>query len=214
MCAPAYVVPAPEPAPPPAADPRAGLSPGTSSGNDALDRERGKGVYYVDPGAGGGGGGGGTVAAVAPPPAPILPDFKPLVASNFLVKEAPIDTIVFDSEGVPIDEMMRLLYEDIGGVELSNISRYDLIDGQDVIYSPIRNLQEIWRKFNPVNLIAASLSDTYFSRFAIDLVARGINEPQIDGTTGDITITVDNVANDEDIEVQIVLSGTINRVDI
>ena len=39
------------------ADPREGLAPWQSSGNPALDKERGKGIYYVHPSA-------------APPPPP------------------------------------------------------------------------------------------------------------------------------------------------
>jgi hypothetical protein len=160
-------------------------------------------------------GGGGSVApAAAPPPKPLLPDFKPIGASsNKSVKMAPSDIIQFDDEAVEIALITELLYEDIGATELVNISRSDLIDGQEVIYSPIANLSVIRREYNPNNLIASSALSDYFTRFGINLISRGMYEPYFN-SDGDLVVEVDVVSSSgEEIQVEILSNGTISVVE-
>jgi hypothetical protein len=147
-------------------------------------------------------------------PKPVLPDFKPMAPSTTTksVKVAPSDIIQFDDESVEIALIQELLYEDIGATELVNISRTDLIDGQEVIYSPIANLSVIRREYNPNNLIASSALSDYFTRFGINLISRGIYEPYFDDN-GDLVIEVDTVQAGEEIQVQILSNGTINVVE-
>lgn len=147
-----------------------------------------------------------------PPPGPVLPRFTAMPTPDKNIKEAPSDIIQFDDDSVEIALLQDLLFEDIGGVELANISRTDLIDGQAVIYEPIKNLSSIRQEFNPNNVVATAISSNYFSRFGIDLDSRGINEPYID-ENGDLVIEVDNVQEGEEIQVQILLNGTIDLVD-
>ena len=162
----------------------------------------------------GGGGGGGSLAPPAPPPAPLLPTFVPITSSITAIKQAPIDTVVFNEDTVSIQQLTELLYEQIGGMELINIAREDTVSGQDVIYSPISNISSIWGQFNPNNVIAVGSSfDTFFSRFAIDLILRGMNIPYFN-EDGDLIIEIDDVLSDEEIHYQIASSGTINEVDI
>ena len=160
------------------------------------------------------GGGGGSPAPPAPPPAPLLPTFVPITSSITSIKQAPIDTVVFNEDTVSIQQLTELLYEQIGGMELINIAREDTVSGQDVIYSPISNIGSIWGQFNPNNVIAVGSSfDTFFSRFAIDLILRGMNIPYFN-EDGDLIIEIDDVLSDEEIHYQIASSGTINEVDI
>lgn len=166
------------------------------------------------PSPSGGGGGGGSPAPPAPPPAPLLPTFIPITSSITAIKQAPIDTVVFNEDTVSIQQLTELLYEQIGGMELINIAREDTVSGQDVIYSPISNIGSIWGQYNPNNVIAVGSSfDTFFSRFAIDLILRGMNIPYFN-EDGDLIIEIDNVLGDEEIHYQIASSGTINEVDI
>lgn len=172
----------------------------------------------IDTGGGGGGGGGGAAPALPapppPPPAPLLPTFVPITSSITSIKQAPIDTVVFNEDTVSIQQLTELLYEQIGGMELINIAREDTVSGQDVIYSPISNIGSIWGQFNPNNVIAVGSSfDTFFSRFAIDLILRGMNIPYFN-EDGDLIIEIDDVLSDEEIHYQIASSGTINEVDI
>lgn len=147
-----------------------------------------------------------------PPPVPPLPTFTRMTAPDKNIKPAPSDIIQFDDNAVDIALIQDLLYEDIGAVELANISRTDLIDGQDVLYSPIRNLSSIRREFNPNNIIATSYSTDYFSRFGIDLDSRGVYEPYFD-EDGNLIIEVETVNDGEEIQVQILSSGTINIIE-
>lgn len=129
------------------------------------------------------------------------------------VKQAPKDTIVFDDSAVSAEVLLELYFEDIGGIELATISRSDTIDGQQVNYSPIKNLASVRRRFSPNNMIASFTSlNTYFSKFGIDLLARGVYAPYIDENTGSVVIEVDSILSNEEIEVEIVYSGTIEKV--
>jgi len=157
---------------------------------------------------------GSTTPMSSPPPAPVLPTFIPITSSITAIKQAPIDTVVFNEDSVSIQQLTELLYEEIGGMELINISREDTVNGQDVVYSPISNIGSIWYQYNPNNVIAVGSSfDTFFSRFAIDLILRGMNIPYFN-EDGDLVIEIDDVLSDEEIHYQIASSGTINEVDI
>jgi hypothetical protein len=160
------------------------------------------------------GGGGGSVST--PPPAPTPPD--PWIrTSDYVapqgVKQADPDIVLFDDEAISPELLLQLQYEDVAGIELINISRSDIIDGQNVSYSPIAQLSSLRRRYNPNNIIALpSTSSDAFSRFGIDLILRGIKEPYFN-ENGDLVIEIDEVLDDEIIEAEIDTSGTINRVD-
>jgi hypothetical protein len=148
-----------------------------------------------------------------PPPAPVLPQYKPANITSRNFKVAPTDIIQFDDNSIEIALISDLLFEDIGATELANMSRSDLIDGQDVVYAPIKNLPTVRREFNPNNIVATSYETDYFSRFAIDLSLRGIQEPYFDDN-GDLVIEIDTVEDSEEIQVQILTNGTIDLVEI
>lgn len=157
-----------------------------------------------------------SVPAVAPPPptpAPVLPNYKPANITNRNFKVAPSDIIQFDDDAVEIALITDLLFEDIGATELANMSRSDLIDGQEVIYAPIKNLPTVRREFNPNNIVSTSYDTDYFSRFAIDLSLRGAYEPYVNND-GNVVIEIDTVEDSEEIQVQILTNGTIDLVEI
>jgi hypothetical protein len=142
--------------------------------------------------------------AVQPPPPP--------------VKTAPIDTVLFDDEGTPIEVMTDLIFENIGGHELINIARNDIVNGQQVSYQPIKNLSSIQQQYNPNNILSLqSTSDKYFANFSIKLENK-IPQPgtgpngahvYLDNNTGNMIIEAINLEVDEQIEVEITTSGTI-----
>jgi hypothetical protein len=138
--------------------------------------------------------------------------------SSRAIKTAPIDTILFNNDDMPIELMFDLIFEDIGGQELINIARNDTINGQNIIYQPIKNLTQIQRQYNPNNIL--SLQDTmdkYFENFTIvfeDKIPEVGNGPDgsfvyIDQSNGDLVIEVVNFEEDEQLEVNIFTSGTI-----
>lgn len=145
----------------------------------------------------------------APPPPP--------------VKTAPIDTILFDEDAVPIQIMADLIFENIGGQELINIARNDTVNGQTVIYQPIKNLTSIQQEYNPNNIVALqATSDKYFQNFSIKLDNK-VPSPgtgpdgahvYIDPETGSLVVEAVNLDTDEQIELEITVSGTIYEADL
>lgn len=139
------------------------------------------------------------------------------------VKTAPIDTILFNDESVPVEVMTDLIFEDIGGHELIDIARNDTINGQAVIYQPIKNLNIIQQRYNPTNIVALQeTSDKYFEGFAIKLeekIPSTGNGPfgenvYIEENTGDLIIEVINVLEGEQVESNISINGTIYEAEI
>lgn len=116
-----------------------------------------------------------------------------------------------------IDIMADLIFENIGGQELINISRSDIINGQDVIYSPIKNLKNLYLEYNANNIIRLeNAADTYFKNFPIRLENKlpysssGILEDVVYlDSKGNLVINVSNLEKDEQVEVQILNSGEI-----
>ena len=81
---------------------------------------------------------------------------------NTSVKIATPDLIIFGDEVLSIETMTDLIFEDIGGYELATISRHDLVNGQKVNYSPIKNLTDLYSQYNPNNILSIQSSDSYF----------------------------------------------------
>ena len=142
------------------------------------------------------------------------------------VRIATPDLILNYDELMPIDIMTDLLFEDIGGHELATISRHDLVNGQKVVYSPIKNLTDLYLQYNPNNILRLQSSDSFFKSLSIsildylpecgtgyDLVA-GVKVPNcksiyIDPLTGDLVINLINIKDGMQAEVQTLLSGGI-----
>jgi hypothetical protein len=102
---------------------------------------------------------------------PSTPSIPAAISTKSAVKTAPIDTILFNDDSVSIDRMVNLILEDIGGQELINIARNDIINGQKVSYQPIKNLSSIQQQYNYNNILGIqNTSDKYFSNFSINPV--------------------------------------------
>jgi hypothetical protein len=87
-------------------------------------------------------------------------------------KTAPIDTVLFDDNSMSIEIMTDLIFEDIGGQELATISRHDLVNGQKVVYNPIKNLTDLYLQYNPNNILRLQSSDSYFKSLPISILDR------------------------------------------
>jgi len=151
-----------------------------------------------------------------PTPPPTITPAKVVVP----VKTAPIDTLVIDQDAINIDFMTYLIFENIGGQELINIARNDTVNGQILSYQPIKNLTKIQQQYNPNNIVGLqNTSDKYFLNFPIKLETKLLGEGDgagpdgayvyIEEDTGDLIIELINLEPDEQLEVQISVSGTI-----
>ena len=149
------------------------------------------------------------------------------------VKIATPDLIIFGDEVLGIETMTDLIFEDIGGYELSTISRHDLVNGQKVSYSPIKNLTDLYLQYNPNNIVGLQLSDSYFKSLSFSIFDRlpecgtgydlvgtdpdltkrtkvpNCKPVYIDPITGDLVINLINTRKDEQLEVQVLNSGDV-----
>ncbi len=149
---------------------------------------------------------------------PNLPATTPTTAETPSVKSARPDIILFSDETTPIEIMTDLIFEDIGGQELINMLRTDIINGQNVAYQPIKNLTNLYFQYNPQNILALQDTDyNYFKKFPINFATKvplcgtgpNCSIVYIDPDTGDLVINVINMARDEQVEISIVSDGEI-----
>ena len=156
---------------------------------------------------------------------PSAPEVVPMMIASTVqpIKTAPIDTVLFDDAIVPIDIMSDLIFENIGGQELISIVRSDIVNGQKVSYQPIKNLSSIQQQYNSSNILGLQqTSDRFFAGFSIKLedkipeVGNGLNGENVyfDESTGDLIIEFVNLSNDEQIETQITVNGTIYEANL
>jgi len=152
------------------------------------------------------------------PPVSATPNVPEPVESSSSegIKIADPDIILFEQDSVPLEVMTDLIFEDIGGTEILNIARTDLVNGQSVIYAPIKNLAQIYLKYNPQNILSVQeTTGEIFNNFSIKLtrhipyVGNGPNGRNVymDPVTGDIVIDVINLKRDERVEIQTANTG-------
>lgn len=159
-----------------------------------------------------------TTASNPPPPPPPTPpnpwNIIPTYTRPLGIKQAQPDIVLDPEIDTTGDYIAERFFEEIGGTELISLSRHDLIDGIDVSYKPIANLSKLRRRFNPNNIIALDiLFDNEFSKFNINLLSRGMNEPYFDDS-GNLVVELDIIKPQENIEVEISLSGTVTRIEL
>lgn len=146
---------------------------------------------------------------------PELPSSSALAKSS--TKVASPDLIVIREDSLPIEAITDLLFENIGSQEIINISRHDIVNGQSVVYRPIKNLSELAIRYSPMTIIP--LQDTslsYFGNFPIkfeDYIpdeGTGVGGLHVYlNANNDLVIEVSGMQDDEQVEVQILGSGSI-----
>jgi len=138
------------------------------------------------------------------------------------IKTATPDIVLFDDSVVPIEIMSDLIFENIGGQELINIARTDTINGQKILYQPIKNINSINQEYGPNNIVGLQkTSDKFFAGFAIKLenkipnVSSSANgNPVYIDSNGSLVVESINLNSDEQVEIEIALSGTIYETEI
>ena len=137
--------------------------------------------------------------------------------NNSLVKVADPQYIVVGDEQVSIDIMSNIIFEEIGSQEIINIDRNDTVFGSSLLHEGIQNNNRILQNYNSYTMAPVSgTSYEYFKNFTIDLgkkvpeVGNGLNGENvyIDSSTGNLVIEFVNIESDEQIEVNILISGT------
>jgi hypothetical protein len=142
-----------------------------------------------------------------------------------VVKSASPDIVIFNDKDIEdnAEAMVDLLFENIGGQELLQIARYDTVNGQEVLYQPIKNLNIIQEEYNPNNILKLQkTSDRIFGNFPIKLDPTIPDESTVPGVVGNVYLDTDgnmvieliNLEGNEQVEVEITRNGTIYSIDL
>jgi len=159
-----------------------------------------------------------TTATPPPPPPPPTPPNPWTTTSTYQapkgIKQAQPDIIIDREIDTTGDYIVERFFEELGGQELINLSRHDLIDGKSVVYNPIANLSRLRQRFNPNNIIESDyLSQNEEKNATIDIISRGMNEPYFNDL-GQLVVELDIIRPEENIEVQVANSGTLTRIEL
>lgn len=143
-----------------------------------------------------------------------VPPTPPVVSpATQAVRSATPEIILFDEPPISDEIMINLLFEDIGGEEILMLARTDTVDGQPIIYQPIKNLVSLNQQYNPQNILSLQgVSSVYFKNFPINLdyripnVGNGPDGSYVytDPTTGDLVVEAVNLESDEQVEIHII----------
>jgi hypothetical protein len=122
------------------------------------------------------------------------------------IKPATPDLIILEGGAISAEVMTDLIFQDIGGQEIINIARSDILNGQNVVYKPIKNITSLFFQYNPQNILALQSTDKdYFRNFPINLSDKLATWPYIYiNSSGDLVIEVVNMLPSEAVEVQII----------
>jgi hypothetical protein len=134
------------------------------------------------------------------------------------VKIATPDILLNTDLEIPVDALSFLFFEAIAAQELIEITRNDIVNGQSVTYSPIKNLSSLAIRYNPQNLIAVqNSSKSFFNNFSIKLerylpdvgLGPGGSTVYIDPQSRDLVVNLVNVRDDERVEIQVMTRGQV-----
>jgi hypothetical protein len=127
-------------------------------------------------------------------------------------------SIILENTIVDANIQALLNFESITSKELISILRNDLVSGRTKTNTPIKNLASLELRYGPKNIISLQgSSDSYFANFPIKLerkipdVGTGPNGAvvYIDQDTNDLVVNIQDLADDERVEIQIMKRGNI-----
>jgi hypothetical protein len=137
-------------------------------------------------------------------------------------KAATPDLIQLNEEAMPIEAITDLLFEDIGGTEILNIARHDLINGIDIKYQQISNLVKIENIFGGSNLIGVQNPiEQTFGRFALkryQYVPATTDDPSgLDNhiyvdESGNVNLELHNLEDNMQIEIEFKAADTTDII--
>jgi hypothetical protein len=137
--------------------------------------------------------------------------------ANAAVKIATNNIFYTGQDPVTVNLMQRLFFEEIGGQELINISRNDLLSGQPLDYTVIKNLASLSIEYDPNKLLALQGTDVdYFSDFSFVLekfvpdVGTGVNISEVqtgervyvEPSTGNVIVNTINVKSSQSVDIE------------
>jgi hypothetical protein len=155
---------------------------------------------------------------------PTVPKYLASTSVQSVKYASPADVLIQESS-LPIDLILKQTLEKIGGLELISLVRHDTVNGQDIVYQPVKNLSQIEVMYNSQNMVKIpDSSEIYFKNFAIkleasipqydpdmiyaDMIDRD-NNVLFDAVNNRIVIELVNLKPDYEVEVQTVSLGKV-----
>jgi hypothetical protein len=127
-------------------------------------------------------------------------------------KPASPDLILLNEEAFPIEVMTELLFEDMASLELLNFARHDTVNGINIKYHQISNLDKIETIYGGAKLIALqNTSEQVFSKYPLKRYSyipdttddpSGFNSQVYLDSDGNLVIELQNLSNSSQIEVE------------
>jgi hypothetical protein len=108
------------------------------------------------------------------------------------------------------DVRTQLFFDSMESIDVISIARNDLVNGQKIVYQPIKNLEHVEDRYGSKNLLPMfDTENVRFKSFAIKLDDRVPEsaEPVYLNSTNDLVVEAINLADDELIEIEIIKSG-------
>jgi len=155
---------------------------------------------------------------------PTVPKYLASTSVQPVKYASPADVLIQESS-LPVDLILKQTLEKIGGLELISLVRHDTVNGQDLVYQPVKNLSQIEVLYNSQNIVKIpDSSETYFKNFAIkleahtpqydpdviyiDMISRK-NNVFFDAVNNRIVIELVNLKPDYEVEVQTISLGKV-----
>lgn len=123
-----------------------------------------------------------------------------------------------------VEDMENAIWQNIGGHEIISLARRDLVDGINLDYTLINNLQDLQKEYNPKTIFAIEdVATTIFKRFGLNFasflptnedleaIQEGLNSPVVLNDNGDIVVYIKNIREDQEVDVQIISSEDVLR---
>lgn len=88
------------------------------------------------------------------------------------------DIVLVNPSAMPVDVQAELILQAMGGTELLFYARHDTVNGQNIIYQPIKDIDYLAATYSPQEIINTATSwKKYRSSFSIQL-----NDKQLDNS--------------------------------
>jgi hypothetical protein len=155
----------------------------------------------------------------------IAAESAPKSSKSKSIKIATADTFIEVNKAVTeqqADAMTQLLFEDISSQELLIAKRHNNVNGQDVRYEIIANMEDIQEAYDVNNILALGTTEyEQTENFGLDIGQYIPSAPTnsggqnsfvyVDLETFNLIIEVANIATDERVEVEFLAYDTINN---
>ncbi len=132
------------------------------------------------------------------------------------VKPASPDLILFDDAAIPLEFITDLLFEQVGGKEIINIVRNDILNGQSISYNLIKNSSELAQTYSPNNIfrVPGTMAE-FFENFSIKfgLYVLENQNPASLNEAGDLEILISASALQKNdlTEIEVLIAGTLEN---